>query len=243
MQRSTGTRPGPIVVAHRGASAVAPENTLAALRVAAEAGAVWAEVDVQSTSDGVLVLVHDDSWQRTAGIASAVAATDWDAVRRFDAGSWFGTAFQGESVPTLDEVCDFVLAHGNFHLNLEIKSPENHRDLGRRVLAALRRRDVLDRVLCTCFDAAVVEDLAEAEPRLRCGYLAAMPIERRHARVRTFAIHAEALLASPEFIDRVRQEGGAVWAWTVDDPVVAAQLVRRGVEAIITNRPDRLLQS
>jgi glycerophosphoryl diester phosphodiesterase len=203
---------------------------------------VWAEVDVQSTSDGVLLLVHDDTWKRTAGVASTVAATAWDAVQRFDAGGWFGATFRGESVPTLDDVCDFVLGRDDFQLNLEIKSPEHHRDLGPRVLAALRRRRILDRVLCTCFDAAVVEELAAAEPQLRCGYLAATPVERRHPRVHTYAIHAEALLASPAWVDRVRGEGGAIWAWTVDEPEVAATLAARGVEAIITNRPDRLLQ-
>jgi len=228
----------PRIIAHRGASGIAPENTLAALRAAATAGARWAEVDVQSSSDGVLVLVHDDTWQRTAGLNRDVAACPWEVVRRLDVGAWFATAFRGEAVPTLDDVLDF--AHDDLHLDLEIKSPQNHADLGPRVLAAIRRHDAFDRVLCTCFDADVVEALASDEPRLHCGYLSAITVERRHPRIRTYAIHSAALQAAPDWITRVRAEGGTVWAWTVDEPDEVQALARLGVEAVITNRPERL---
>jgi len=225
------------IIAHRGASGVAPENTLAALRAAAAAGAHGAEVDVQSTSDGVLVLVHDDTWQRTAGFLGAVAATPWDVARRLDVGSWFATSFGGEGVPTLDEVLD--CGGDGFRFNLEIKSPENHRDLGPRILTAVRRHDAFERVVCTCFDPDVIEALAAAETRLQCGYLSASTVVRRHPNIRTYAIRGTALRAAPEWIRGVRAEGGQVWAWTVDGLDEAQALAREGVEAIITNRPER----
>ena len=117
-----------LVVAHRGASGRAPENTLASLALAAELGAPWAEVDVQRTADGVLVLVHDDTWARTAGLERAIRDTPWETVRGLDAGGWFAPRFRGEAPPSLDRVLEF--ASGRLGLDLEIKSPQDHPGLG-----------------------------------------------------------------------------------------------------------------
>ncbi len=100
----------PRVMGHRGAAAQAPENTLAGLRRAAELGARWVEFDVRLTGDGVPVLFHDDLLKRTTGAAGAMATTDYDSVARLDAGAWFGAAFAGEPVPSLEAAVALLLA-------------------------------------------------------------------------------------------------------------------------------------
>jgi glycerophosphoryl diester phosphodiesterase len=227
------------VVAHRGASAFAPENTLAALRLASDLGAEWAEVDVQRTSDGVLVLVHDDSWKRTAGLDAAIRDTPWETVRKLDAGSWRAPEFAGEHPPRLDEVLEQLGRRLCF--NLEVKSPENHPGLGPEVAAAVHRQGLARRVLLTSFDADLVEALAESEPDLEVGYLSARPIDRKHPRVRTYSLLHELVLADPSIVAEAHGRGCRVYVWTVDEPRIARRLARIGVDGIITNRPERML--
>lgn len=225
------------VVAHRGASGEAPENTAAALARARACGAAWAEVDVQRTADGVLVLVHDDSWLRTAGVDRSIAATPWADVAGFDAGAWFSPAFAGERVLTLDR----ALADTDLHFDLEIKSPEHHPGLGRDVVAAVRRHGAQNRVVLTCFDAEVVDDIAVHAPDVRAGYLAAHPLGRTHPAVRVYALEAGVLLGHAGYASELARRGMEVWVWTVDDPALGAPLAAAGASAVITNHPARWL--
>ena len=226
------------IVAHRGASGSAPENTLAALRRALELGARWAEVDVQRTADGVLVLVHDDSWQRTAGLDRPICDTPWDVVRQLDAGLWFDARFAGEPPPRLEDTLE--LAARGLCLDLEIKSPERHPGLGEQVVDAVRRAGVAARVLLTSFDTALVERLADQAPDVACGYLSTHLEPGEHPRVRSLAVHAAALEAEPEAARRATAKY-EVLAWTVDDLPCAVRLADLGVRAIVTNHPERFL--
>lgn len=229
------------VVAHRGASGTAPENTLASLQRAALLGTPWAEVDVQRTSDGVLVLVHDDTWARTAGFHGAVAATPWAEVRELDVGSWFGSEFAGERPPRLDDV--LAWSQRALYLNLEIKSPENHTGIGPEVVERIRTAGVATRVLVTSFDLDLVESLASAHPDLSFGYLAATPVERpRHPNVHTYVLCARVLLEDPGLCGRLRERGSRVFAWTVDDAESMGRLSEMGVDAIMTNYPERFIE-
>jgi glycerophosphoryl diester phosphodiesterase len=228
-----------LVVAHRGASGLAPENTLAALRRAQAIGATWAEVDVQRTSDGVLVLVHDDTWERTAGDRRAIAAVPWDVVRGFDAGSWYDAAHAGEPPATLDAALD--LAKRGLHLDLEIKSPAHHPGLAADVVAAVRRAGVADRVLLSCFDPDVVESVADAAPDVAAAYLASAPLARRHPRVATYVLHHAVVTGQPEYVAELRARGARSWTYTVDDAATARAVSAAGARAVITNHPERFL--
>ncbi|MFQ5599987.1 MAG: glycerophosphodiester phosphodiesterase [Candidatus Krumholzibacteriia bacterium] len=227
------------VIAHRGASGRAPENTLPALRLVQELGIRWAEVDVQRTSDGVLVLVHDDNWRRTTGLDAGVRETPWDTVCGLDAGGWFGEAHRGVAPATLAEALE--LAGEGLHLNVEIKSPHRDPGLGEAVAAAVRMRALQNRVLLTSFDHACIDRLAESGPDLDLGYLAARPIETQHTRVRTHVLLHDVVLERPETVCEAHARGRRVLVWTVDDPHVARRLVHLGVDGIITNHPERLL--
>ena len=239
--RSTpeGAGAAPRIVAHRGASGTAPENTLAALWRAHACGARWVEVDVQRTADGVLILVHDDTWERTAGVATAIAATPWAEVARFDVGRWFAAQFAGEPVPTL--AAALQLARDGVCFDLEIKSPQNHPGLASEVVAAVRAAGVGDRVLLSCFDAGIVEEVASTTTEITVAYLAHAVHARRHPRIGNYVFHHSAVTANPEAMQALRAAGARVWAYTVDEPRLAAAVAAAGADALISNYPERLL--
>lgn len=224
------------LVAHRGASGSAPENTLAALHRARALGADGAEVDVQRTSDGVLVLVHDDSWLRTTGCDRRVAEVPWSTVRTLDAGAWRGPQWAGERVPRLEDVLDLV--REDWWLDLEIKSPAYHPGIAAQIVDAVRRAGVQSRVLLTSFDTALVEDLAGRVTDIELGYLAFDLDPGDHPQVHALAVHHAALERAPEEVRRVTA-ARRVLAWTVDDPQRAHRLALLGVRGVVTNYPER----
>ena len=136
---------------HRGASALAPENTLAAFRKAAELHCDWIETDVRLTGDGVPVLLHDARVERTTGIRGEVGRMPLGRVLRLDAGSWFGREFRGERIPTLDEALEW--SRGRCQLNLEVKEEERTAEAIRQIARRLTDHDALDRVLLSSFRA------------------------------------------------------------------------------------------
>jgi glycerophosphoryl diester phosphodiesterase len=223
------------VIAHRGASAAAPENTLAALRAARAAGVRRAEVDVQRTSDGVLVLVHDATWLRTGSLERPVAMTPWSAIATLDVGSWFAPQFCDERPPTLDR----ILADTDLDFDLEIKSPAEHPGLARDIVEAVRKHGAERRVVLTCFDRTVVESLATTG--LEVGYLSEAPIRAPHPMIRTCALHHDVVTRDSDYVRRLCDGGVRVWVWTVDDPALAQAMEAAGCQGVITNQPARLL--
>jgi glycerophosphoryl diester phosphodiesterase len=225
------------IVAHRGASSEAPENTLLALRRAWECGVGWCEVDVQRTADGVAVLVHDATWQRTAGVDAAVRDTSWERVRQLDVGAWFHADTAREPVPRLQDVLVWT---DRLCLNLEIKSPEADAGLADAVADAVVDAGLEDRTLLTCFDSRVVQSLAARRQGLQLGFLGNAP----HAAIDGIGwqiIEAQALLRHPEWLRPAGPLAGQqVWAWTVDRADDADNLVACGVSGLITNEPRRL---
>jgi glycerophosphoryl diester phosphodiesterase len=227
-----------LVIGHRGASGLAPENTLPALQLAHDLGAEGVEVDVQRTSDGVLVLVHDADWRRTTGHPGEVRRTPWATVRGLDAGGWFGAAYRGVAPPRLEEVLAF--ARDRMLLNVEIKAPERDPGLAEAVVAAIRRHRAEAQVLLTSFDPVCIDALAEASPDLGFGYISERAVERMHPRVTTLSLGAELLGQRPELVASAHAQGRRVLAWTVDTPEAALRLAAAGVDGILTNHPERL---
>lgn len=227
----------PLLLAHRGASAYAPENTRPALQLAIRQGADGVEVDVQPTSDGVPVLVHDDDWWRTAGEPAPVRDLGWDAVRRLDAGSWFAPEFRGVPPGTLEDALEIA---GSRLVNLEIKSPRPDDGLAQSVATRVRRLGLQSRVLFTSFDHACIDALARSCDDLELGYLVREGVGSLPRTVRTLVLHFDALLARPEIARQAHADGRCVLAYTVDDPATAKQLRRVHVDGIITNDPAAL---
>lgn len=225
------------VYAHRGASAEAPENTLAAFRRAVDAGADGIELDVHLASDGVPVVIHDETLERTTDGTGAVAAQRAARLQTLDAGSWFSPHFAGEPLPTLEET--LRLLAGRLRINLEVKESRS----GLAVLDLLRAFPAAD-VVISSFDHALLTALRRTAPDLPLAVLLEAGNWRhalaRAATLRACAFHAHVDLVSRPLLAACRRLQLPVFAWTVDDAGQARALARIGVAGLFTNDPARL---
>lgn len=233
----------PLVVAHRGYSGVAPENTLPAFAAAIAVGVAYVEIDVRTTADGVPVVLHDPTVDRTTDGSGEVGAMTLAAVRRLDAGSWFSPAFAGLPVPTLDEALRLVRPSPAL-LMLEIKRPSTAEET-KAIIAALVEHDMTDRVVLQSFAGSILtdsRDLAPELPRaLLCHDLADDPVAvTRDLGVRYYNPRGRYLLQRLAEVDRLRAAGVGVMPWTVDAPGPWRELTEAGVAGIITNRAGEL---
>ncbi len=223
--------------AHRGASCGAPENTLAAFREAEAAGADGIELDVHLSRDGVPVVIHDETLERTTDGRGPVARMRHRDLSELDAGSWFGPAFAGEPLPTLAEVLDW--AAGRLRLNIEIKSA----GAGNAVLDLLRQFPRA-RPVISSFNLRLLEDLHRAAPEVPIAFLVDSRFWRRSLR-KALACAAESFhprqdLVSRTMIAACRSAAMPVYPWTVDDPQRVARLRRMGVDGVFSNDPARV---
>ncbi|MFZ5469948.1 MAG: glycerophosphodiester phosphodiesterase [Myxococcota bacterium] len=232
-----------LLLAHRGASADAPENTLAAFTEAVAQGADGVELDVMRCGSGELVVCHDERLSRLAGVDWEVAATPYWKLRHADVGSRLG--FAPARIPLLEEVVEALPAH--FVLNVELKC-ESADDQGLAVAAGayLTRAGLTERVVVSSFNALSLFRLAKAFPRLRRGYL--LDPDKSHLwhaglllpLVASYSVHPSDSACTPARVRAWHQRGLEVAVWTVDSPRRAAELETWGVDYLITNQPRRL---
>jgi glycerophosphoryl diester phosphodiesterase len=234
----------PAVVAHRGASDVAPENTLAAFDAAWRAGADAIELDVQLTADGVPVVIHDETLDRTTNGSGAVGLLTFEALRQLDAGSWFSPEFAGQPVPTLGEVLTLVATRPGLGLLLEYKGAWAPADVA-LTTAAVDATGVSGRVVVQSFWPATIAAVHDVAPHLPRGLL--VSDERPEAAalageldVVTVNPSTVSVRADPGIVDRLHADGFSVMAWTENDPDGWLALGEAGVDAVITDRPERL---
>lgn len=234
-------------VAHRGASAYAPENTIEAFRLAARQGADMFELDVQQTEDDELILMHDTTLARTTNAESVfpgrapwrVADFTLEEIRELDAGSWFGPAFAGEPVPTLEEALEEMRGTG-LGLLLEIKAPHLYPGIEERTARELRR-SWRGEVAVQSFDWDSMRTFHRVMPGVPVGLLGTPPAGELPELAR-FADqinppHGDVTAAYVRAVHRHRMK---VLTWTVDDPAVMRRMITHRVDGIITNRPDVL---
>ncbi len=231
----------PLVLGHRGASAEAPENTLAAFRLAMVQGADGVELDVWRCATGEVVVVHDENLSRVAGAPLRVPDSPLAALRALDVGAWKGERFRGERIPLLAEVLD---ALPGAVVNVELKSRDG-RDLSLAHAAAdvIWKKGAGSRVVVSSFDWRLLAAFRLASPDVAAGLLFD---GTRAWRLRTFlgirtlrpaAVHPDRALATDARIRRWSERGLAVNVWTVDEPADAERLARAGAAALITNTP------
>lgn len=248
----------PAVIAHRGASAQAPENTLASTDKAAELGISWIENDVQRTKDGELVVIHDDTLRRTTNAAKIFPGRapwkvkDFTAaeIAKLDAGSWFSSAYAGTRVPTLKQFVN-RLEHNGQKLLLEIKNPQLYPGIEQQIVKVLGNEGWLDkphltnRLVVQSFGAESLKTVHDLKPAVRTGYLgtpsqAELPAYARfvdqvnpaHASV------SQSWVAAAHSIRGPHNAPLKVFVWTVDDAATARAVHGYGVDGIISNKPD-----
>lgn len=223
------------VTAHRGASHVAPENTLSAVRAAIDARADWAEIDVQETKDGVVVVLHDQDLMRLAGDPRRIADMTYEEARQLDVGMKFDAKFAGERLPTLKETID--LARGKILLNIELKyygqgDPRLAPDVAR-----ILREEKFDK---DCFVASLnYESLAEARkewPALKAAAIVSARVGDP-TRLDVDYLSMNAKLVNLQLLRAAHRRGKQVFVWTIDDPRLATRLMDLGVDNLITNDP------
>jgi glycerophosphoryl diester phosphodiesterase len=227
---------------HRGASAHAPENTLAAFILAAEQGAAGIEFDVQLSSDGVPVICHDFSVDKTTDHQGKVSDFTLSELKQMDAGSWFGPAFAGERIPTLDELVDAV--GDRLLLNLELKTAALRANgLEEAVAAVIRRRSLYDRIIVSSFNPAALVRLRQLDEQIDLGLLYSpdMPLYLRRAWARHLipcqVMHPYYEMVDERYVRWAKTRGYRVNVWTVDDPAEMRRLIALGVDVVITNTP------
>ncbi|MEU7255919.1 glycerophosphodiester phosphodiesterase family protein [Streptomyces rimosus] len=247
-----------VTVAHRGASAYAPENTLAAVDAAADLGFAWVENDVQRTKDGELVVLHDTSLARTTNVEQVFPGrAPWNVadftlaeIEKLDAGSWFGPKFTGERVPTLEDYMDTV-EDNDQNLLLEIKSPELYPGIERQILKELREDGWLDRdhvkrrLVVQSFSADSVKKVHSLRPDIKTGFLGT-PAAAELPKYAAFAdqINPQYKSIDAGYVASVHKVKGPhgrpleVFTWTIDDAANAVKAAGQGVNGIISNKPD-----
>lgn len=248
----------PRIIAHRGASSTAPENTHAAFALAAQGG-FGMELDVGLSADGTPWVLHDDTLDRTTNLRGFLDETPDVVLDTADAGSWKDAAFAGQPLPRL---VDVLTHHAHLGLDVEIKSPRDGSrwtasDLGTRVAQVILQAQAADTVLVTSFNPYVLEAVRRTAPRVRRGQIVGT-YEGSHLRVherlglQALALNHHAVpdalmlddaLVTRRDVRRAHRWGYRVAVWTVDDPKRAKRLIGWGVDAVITNDPAGMAQS
>jgi glycerophosphoryl diester phosphodiesterase len=235
------------VQAHRGASAVAPENTVAAFRAAREQGARWVELDVALLGDGTPVVIHDATLDRSTsarGSLGDIVAADLEAI---DAGAWFGQGFAGERLPTLAQTLE-ALGELGLNVNVEIKQHEHHRSLEQlteTVHAHLQARNPQTQVMISSFDPDCLVGMHRLDPSYELAMLwMEVPPDWRAAlqRIPSRSVHLYYRSLSYRFLDETRAEDIKVRVWTCNDPSLLAPFWGEGLAGVITDDPSLFLR-
>jgi glycerophosphoryl diester phosphodiesterase len=233
----------PLILGHRGASAYAPENTLAAFRRALELGADGFELDVTLSADGVPVVIHDDTVDRTTDGNGAVAELSVARLKTLDAGRWRGPQFAGERLPTLEEV--FTEFGAQAVINIELKRDASPaRELAAKVVSLIRAHRLGSRVVVSSFYYDNLRRVKQLDPALPVGLLYSPDEPWRVVRavlrpeVRAEAHHPHFCMFNALTRRWYRAAGRRVNVWTVNAEADLRRLIRLGVDGVITDRPD-----
>jgi glycerophosphoryl diester phosphodiesterase len=234
-----------MVIGHRGAAGLAPENTLGAIRKGLQLGVQGIEVDVQLTRDGQPVIIHDFSVDRTSNGTGEVEDLTLEEIRRLDAGSWFGREFQGERIPTLMEVLEVVPP--DVTLNLELKQmTTRRRGLEQAVAKGLREFGRWDNVIISSFDHKALKTIKAMLEDVRIGLLTYNYLLNPGAYVDALGFTPYSVHPAFELVDRedckvFKERGLKVFCYTVNHHKTAKELDEIGVDGIFTDRPDLFL--
>lgn len=236
----------PQIFAHRGAKAVAPENTLPAFQRALAMGVAGIELDIHCSKDGKLMVIHDEALERTTNGSGKVGAYTAVELAKLDAGSHFSPAFAGVGVPTLDEVFDLVGNH--CRVNVEIKSDDpNGGNQAEPLIALIAARNLYDQVIVSSFNPPSLIKMRALAPQIQLGLLYYLPLPAflRQAWftpiIQPEALHPYHRLINTDLMTWARERNCAVNTWTVNDVAEARRLAELGVDVIMSDVPDEIM--
>ena len=222
------------IMAHRGASLAAPENTMAAVRSAIDSGAQWVEIDVQETADGEVVVIHDSDLQKIGRVPLGVATSELEELQEVDIGSWFGEEFSEERIPTLDQV--LRLCKDRIRVNIELKYYGAQQQLEKRVAEIVDANAMADQVVVMSLSLDGIRKMRQLRPAWTLGLLSSVAVGNLAALDVDF-LALNARFASRHLIRRMHEQGKDIMVWTINDPVGMSAMASRGVDVIITDEP------
>ena len=226
----------PTVMAHRGLSADAPENTLYAFSDAISVGADFIELDVQQTRDGVLVVMHDSNLKRTTGMNKNIWDVDYADIQNLDAGSWFDPAYANARIPTLEETLQFVDKRAK--LNIEIKPTKHGTDtLEQDVAELITQYQYTDACYVTSFSYGSLKKVKEVNPEIRTGYLMSVAYGQFYSLKYADAFSLNKVFVTSQVVNAAHQQGKQIFAWTVNSMSEVRSLCNLHVDSIITDDP------
>ena len=223
------------VTAHRGSSARAPENTLSAVREAITDGADFAEIDVQTTADGQVVVFHDGDLMRMAGDSRRLRDLTLSQAKELDIGKKFNAEFLGERIPTLAEV--IRLSRGRIQLNIELKYNRPDPTLAGKVVELVRREAFLTNCIVTSLDPAALADVQRLAPELKVGQIVTASVGNV-TRLPGQILSVNKRAATRRFIQQARTAGKEVHVWTLNQAGDMLVMIERGAHNLITDHPD-----
>lgn len=230
--------------AHRGFSGKFPENTLLAFRKAAELDVFGVEFDVHLTADGQLVVIHDETINRTSNGSGFVKDMTLEELRRYDYGSWFGEQFAGEEIPTLREVLA-VYKETDHMLNIEIKSDIfEYEGIEQLISEEINAYGLQKRIIVSSFNHESIQRFHQLQPAVQTGVLFGSLIVNIDSYVHALpgdALHIHYAHMYRKAIQRAIENGVTVRAFTVNDAAIARQLQATGIDAVFTDVPDIIL--
>ena len=223
------------VTAHRGYSAAYPENTIPAFKGAIQVGADWAELDVQQTADGEVIVMHDSNLKRTTGLDKEVWQVTWDEIKDLDNGSWFDKKYQTVRIPTLEEV--LKVCRGKIHLNIEIKPSGHDKDLEEQVAKLLKKYHMRDTCVVSSLKYDSLREIKEADDSIETAYITSVSYGNFTDLEYADGYSVESTLLSKSFVNKAQKAGKQIYVWTVNSEERLEKVVGMGIDNVITDDP------
>lgn len=226
----------PVITSHRGYSSAAPENTLPAFQLAIDHGSDRAELDVQMTKDGVVMVTHDASLRRCTGRNAYIYDLTYDEVRKLDAGRWFSAKYAGTKIPTLEEVLD--LCKGRIQLNIEIKPNAATPELEAETVRIIREKGFEKDCVITSQSYETLCKVKELDPEIETGYILALGVGSFYDLPEADFFSVEATFITSGMVQQIHKRGKTISAWTVNREEDASNMLSLGVDDVITDKPE-----
>ncbi len=223
------------VMAHRGASTEAPENTMAAFQKAIDDMADYIELDVQLTNNGEVIVMHDSNAYRTTGVDANIVNMTYKEVKTLDAGSWFSDEYVGENVPSLKEVLE--LTQGKIKLNIELKPEDNGTALAKNTVRLIEKYNMVNDCVITSFSESALKAVKTYNQEIKVGYILSAAYGDFYDMKNVDFFSVNAAFLSKRTIDAIHNSGKRVYAWTVNNKEAIKNLTNKGVDGIITDNP------
>lgn len=225
------------ITAHRGNSSEAPENTLSAIKSAINLGVDYAEIDVQETKDGQIILLHDNNFKRVCGYNKKIWEVSYPELKDYDAGNYFNNKFRKEKIPTLEEA--LKTSKGKIKLNIEIKTNGHDKNLVLNSLNIIKKEKFDKNCIVTSSNYNVLKQVRKLNPSIKIGYINHKSLKD----LETMDVDIYSLdgrIVNRSFIEKAHRKGRQVHVWTINKEDDMVKYINLGVDNIITDRPNRL---